>query len=141
MAGRRKPQVDGPTASKSPANCTVMESKEDLWHTLIKFETLEHWRQDNHYIVNSYRKTANSYRRSYASVFQIHNETVNIWSHLLPAVLSLPIASGLYYTLGPRYDRAFRSDVVAMGCFFLGALLCLGMSATWVVVALQSRRY
>lgn len=111
----------------------MSDSQKDAWHTLINFEALEHWRQDSHYIVGSYRKTANSYRKSYASIFKIHNETVNIWSHLIPALLSMPIALGFYYHLQSRYERASKGDVVAIGCFFLGALCCLGMSATFVV--------
>ena len=117
-----------------------MDNTEDLWYTLINFENLEHWRQDNHWIRGSYRKTANSYVRSFASIFQFHNETINIWSHMLPAVLSLPIAAGLYSILERRYDKASKSDVLAFGCFFVGALLCLGMSATYHTISNHSPR-
>ena len=110
----------------------VMADHEDLWHTLIKWDELEHWRQDNQWIQGSYRKTANSYMRSFASIFQIHNETVNIWSHMIPAILSLPVAYMLHSALGPRYERASKSDVIAFGFFFAGSALCMGMSAMYV---------
>lgn len=110
----------------------VMTDHEDLWHTLITWEDLEHWRQDNHWIRGSYRKTANSYLRSFASIFQIHNETVNIWSHMIPAILSLPVAYALHSALGSRYERASKSDVIAFGFFFAGSSLCMGMSAMYV---------
>src|ERR1700753_3343086 len=83
-----------------------MPNADDPWHTLITWDDLEHWRQDNHWIHGSYRKTANSYFRSYASIFQIHNETVNIWSHMIPALLSIPVAYLFYFTLESRYERA-----------------------------------
>jgi adiponectin receptor len=101
------------------------------WWSLIRWPDLEHWMQDNHHIHSHYRRASYSYARSFASIFQVHNETVNIWTHLVPAVISLPTGWMLYNSLKPRYDKADTGDVLAMSCFFLGAALCLGMSATF----------
>lgn len=87
--------------------------------------------QDNHYIHSSYRRASYSYTRSFASILHLHNESINIWTHLIPGVLALPLGFYLYSTLKPRYDRASAADVLAMSCFFIGAALCLGMSATY----------
>ena len=103
----------------------------DSWWTLIHWDDLDHWQQDNKHIQSYYRRASYNYRRSFASIFYLHNETVNIWSHLIPAVLSLPAATTLYLILKPRYDRATSADVLAMSCFFIGATVCLGMSATY----------
>ena len=117
-----------------------MSDQKDRWHTLIRWDELEHWRQDNQWIQDSYRKTANSYRRSFASIFQIHNETVNIWSHMIPAILSLPVAYIMYSAVESRYERASKSDVIAFGFFFAGSALCMGISATYVFVAHMARQ-
>jgi adiponectin receptor len=103
----------------------------DSWWTLVGWDNLEHWMQDNHHIQSNYRRASYSYARSFASIFHVHNETVNIWTHLLPAMLSLPSAAVLYNTLKPRYEKATSADVAAMSFFFLGTLLCLGMSAIY----------
>jgi adiponectin receptor len=133
MATQRAGMNEQSTTSTSPQACpTVKTDHEDLWHTLIVWDDLEHWRQDNQWIRGSYRKTANSYLRSFASIFQIHNETVNIWSHMVPAILSLPMAYFLHSALGSRYERASKSDIVAFGFFFAGSALCMGMSAMYV---------
>lgn len=134
MARRRRGKdIDSTTSSIPQSQTNMISNKEDLWHTLIGWNDLEHWRQDNHLIHGSYRKTANSYLRSFASIFQVHNETVNIWSHMIPAILSFPVAYILHSTLESRYERASKSDVVAFSFFFAGSALCMGMSATYVV--------
>jgi adiponectin receptor len=115
-----------------------VKSQADSWSSLIHWDDVPHWMQDNAYIHTSYRKASNSYTRSFASILHIHNETVNIWSHLVPAVLSFPIGYVLYSTLNPRYERASSGDVIAFSCFFTGAALCLGMSAIYHTVSNHS---
>ena len=104
---------------------------------LLLWDELPEWRRDNAFIRGGYRATSNSYRRSLASVAYLHNESVNIWSHLLGAVgfggiggAGLFLGSSSVVVL-PRYGSASGSDVLVFSCFFAGALLCLGMSATF----------
>ena len=107
-------------------------------HSLVGWEDLPHWQQDNHYIIQHYRQASNSYLRSFGSLTYFHNETVNIYTHLVPALLSLPSAALLYKLLQPRYELTGSEDVVAFGCFFIGAALCLGMSATYHTISNHS---
>ncbi|KAK5194018.1 hypothetical protein LTR72_005578 [Exophiala xenobiotica] len=110
----------------------------NLWYTLVHWNDLPHWRQDNVYIHSSYRQASYSYCRSLQSIFHWHNESVNIWSHLVPGTLALPLGAILYKILEPRYERATVGDVFAMSCFFVGAASCLGMSATFHAVSNHS---
>ncbi|OJD39759.1 uncharacterized protein BKCO1_2000174 [Diplodia corticola] len=96
-----------------------------LWHEIHP------WQQDNHYIHSGYRPASNSYRKSATSLFYLHNETVNVYTHLLGAVAAVSGAAALYAALRPRYDTATHEDVAMFGCFFLGATVCLGMSAAF----------
>jgi adiponectin receptor len=114
------------------------KSQTDSWSSLTHWNDVPHWMQDNAYIHTSYRKASNSYTRSFASILHIHNETVNIWTHLVPAFLSFPIGYAMYSTLKSRYERATSGDVLAFSCFFAGAALCLGMSATYHTVSNHS---
>lgn len=98
---------------------------------LVFWDDLPDWRRDNHFIRTGYRADSNSYRASLASVFAVHNETVNIWTHLLGALVFPAAGLGLYGLVAPRYGSASRADVLVFGCFFAGAALCLGMSATY----------
>ena len=103
-----------------------------LWNDLPK------WMQDNHYIHTGYRAPSNSYTTSARSIGHIHNETVNIWTHLLGALLAVTTAAFLYISIRPRYEMATREDVLVFSCFFGGAVVCLGMSATYHTISNHS---
>jgi adiponectin receptor len=104
----------------------------------VLWNELPAWQQDNHYIISGYRPATNSYNKSFASVGYIHNETVNIWSHMIGALLALVGSAAVYRTLGPRYESATREDVLVFSCYFLGAVACLGMSATYHTISNHS---
>lgn len=105
----------------------------------VLWDDLPSWQQDNHYIHSGYRPASGSFQKSFASLGFIHNETVNIYSHLLGAIL-FSIAGGLLYTfIKPRYESATLSDIRAFSCFFLGAAFCLGMSGTYHTISNHSR--
>ena len=98
---------------------------------LLSWNHLPDWQRDNAYILRYYRPTSHSYYRSFQSLFYLHNESVNIHSHLLGAFLFLCMSFSIY---------AFRAypvsvaDMIVFGCFFLGAITCLGMSATYHLI-------
>ncbi len=98
---------------------------------LLLWDELPHWRRDNAYIHGGYRETSNSYWRSFASLSYLHNESVNIWTHLLGAIGFTAGGVFLHAVIGTRYESASTSDVLVFSCFFAGAFLCLGMSATY----------
>ena len=117
---------------------------------LQRYDDLPHWRQDNHYILGFYRSISNSYAISLASVLRLHNESVNIWTHLFGAagfaLIWLGFASShspLFSTLPSivRMPPSFTSaDAMAFGCFFGGAVICLGISATYHTISNHSPR-
>ncbi|KAK4130090.1 HlyIII-domain-containing protein [Trichocladium antarcticum] len=98
---------------------------------LLLWDDLPAWRRDNAYIVRGYRHTSNSVRGSLRSLTYLHNESVNIWSHLLGAVVFSLGGGALHALVAPRYASASRADVLVFACFFAGACCCLGMSATY----------
>lgn len=110
----------------------IKESLTCLWNDLPA------WQQDNHYILSGYRPASNSYFKSFASLSYLHNESVNIYTHLVGAAAALLSAAFLYTTLAPRYDTATSEDVVVFSCFFAGAVACLGMSATYHTISNHS---
>ncbi|KAH6856865.1 hemolysin-III related-domain-containing protein [Chaetomium sp. MPI-CAGE-AT-0009] len=94
------------------------------------------WRRDNPSILHGYRHTSHSLLLSLRSLGYLHNESVNIWTHLLGAAAAACAAGAGGYAylgqlLGPRYVTASAADVVVWACFLGGAVCCLGMSATY----------
>ncbi|OTB08716.1 hypothetical protein M426DRAFT_51747 [Hypoxylon sp. CI-4A] len=124
------------SSSSASVSSTLANTARDVEHRiasalLMAWDDLPTWRRDNHYIETGYRPDSNSYRRSLASLFYVHNESVNIWTHLLGALFFPTIGAWLYHVIAPRYASANSSDVLVFACFFAGAVSCLGMSATF----------
>ena len=61
-----------------------LEKEFDL--TLGTFEEAEKFMQDNKYIREGYILNCNTFKRTLRSLLMIHNETVNVWSHLVGAI-------------------------------------------------------
>ncbi|KAF1812790.1 HlyIII-domain-containing protein [Eremomyces bilateralis CBS 781.70] len=119
-------------------NAASDEAKQLKERLTVLWNDLEHWQQDNHYIRSGYRPASNSVRKSARSLAYIHNETVNIYSHLLGSIAAIVGSAFLYRELAARYETASREDVFVFGCFFLGAAMCLTLSAWFHTVANHS---
>ncbi|KAH8662978.1 hemolysin-III related-domain-containing protein [Tricladium varicosporioides] len=104
----------------------------------VLWDDLPSWQQDNHYIHSGYRPASGSFKKSFRSLGYLHNESVNIYSHLIGALIFSTIGLILYTVIAPRYESAAVSDIIVFGCFFLGAALCLGMSATYHAISNHS---
>lgn len=105
-----------------------------VWHEL------EHWQQDNHYIHSGYRPASNSILKSARSLTYVHNETVNIYSHLIGSVTAITGSMVLFRELAARYDTASREDLLVFGCFFFGAAVCLSLSAWFHTMSNHSQK-
>lgn len=144
--GRSANTADGPrrrqqhqrtsSSSSSAADAivhTVKAFEQKAEHTLLHlWDDLPAWRRDNAFIRSGYRPIRCSYAHSLRSLFYLHNESVNIWTHLLGAIVAVGISLWcLYGVVRERYAFASSADVCAFACFFGGAVVCLGMSATF----------
>src|SRR4051794_31880729 len=110
----RRPSVSDTVTAAASATASALTV---LW------DELPHWRRDNHFIVRGYRPTSNSYWRSFLSLGYLHNEFVNIWTHLLGAVAFTLGGLFLRNVVAPRYESASDADVLVFACFFGGAFL------------------
>jgi adiponectin receptor len=120
---------------KSSAEKTTEETAKALtvlWHQLPT------WQQDNHYIHSGYRPASNSYSLSIKSLGYLHNESVNVYSHLIGALLSLVSFLALFNIFSSRYALATSDDILVISCYFLGAIACLGMSTTYHLISNHS---
>ncbi|OIW23831.1 mPR-like GPCR protein [Coniochaeta ligniaria NRRL 30616] len=98
---------------------------------LVTYDEIPAWYQDNDYILEGYRPVSGSASLSFASWLYIHNETVNIYTHLLPAVAFL---LGVWYVvdyLHSNYADVTAVDELIFVFFLLTATACLGLSTTY----------
>ena len=126
---------------------TVTSSETHHSHLqLLDFEELPHWQQDNHYILTHYRPASYSFARSLKSLFYLHNECVNIHTHLIGTVIFIFLF--LYYCPPPPQTSWKAEDILpfsqadstALSFFYFGAILCLLISASFHMISNHSPR-
>jgi len=98
---------------------------------LLPYDDIPVWYQDNAYIRHGYRPVSNSTRASFASWLYLHNETINIYSHLLPGMLFLAGEGVMCSYTHALYPNATAVDHFVFAFFLLTAVICLGFSATY----------
>ncbi|KAJ9134084.1 ADIPOR-like receptor IZH2 [Pleurostoma richardsiae] len=133
---RRRASSSAAAAAAGAVLDTAKQVESSVERALLwAWDELPHWRRDNAFILSGYRPTSNSFRASAGSLLYLHNESVNIWSHLLgsfaAALCAVAACLLVRWELAPRWAGASSGDVVAFACFFGGAVACLGMSATY----------
>jgi adiponectin receptor len=99
----------------------VMEMSWKVTH----FGSLPQWLQDNDYIVKGYRPPLPSFCACFKSIFRIHTETGNIWTHGLGCIAFIALAT--YYLTRPSIEIQLQEKIV-FACFFGSAIICLGLS-------------
>lgn len=93
------PSEGSPTGSASPTSPPMTPRKtrqKRVAYALLSWDDLPAWRRDNVYVQTGYRPTSHSYIASFASVLAIHNESVNIWTHLGGAIVAALLGLTLY---------------------------------------------
>lgn len=117
------------TAEEAAAAATIRPPPRGPF--LLNWQEIHPWQQDNHYILTSYRPSTGSYTACLQSLFYLHNQSVNIHSHLFGCFLFTFI--GLFVLLFES-KNVHLADVLVFSCFFVGAVSCLGISATYHLI-------
>lgn len=100
---------------------------------LLSFDEMPEWfrRESNQWILRGYRPISGSAHASFSSWSYIHNESVNIYSHLIPAVFFLLGEWHIQQYLVSKYSGVTGADFIAFSIFMLTAVTCLSLSATY----------
>ncbi|KAH8883156.1 mPR-typeG-protein-coupled receptor [Thozetella sp. PMI_491] len=98
---------------------------------LISFEELPEWHQDNEYIRHGYRPISGSARVSFGSWKYLHNESMNIWTHLIPLVVFLLGEWYIVQFLTSRYPGITGTSIFIFVFYILTASACLGFSVMY----------
>ncbi|CAG8665824.1 1969_t:CDS:2, partial [Paraglomus occultum] len=84
---------------------------------LLSFDELPKEWQENPYIRSGYRFLTTK-RACLQSIFYLHNETCNIWTHLIGFIFFLCLG---IYTVNTHLKEASAFDKVVFGAFFIAA--------------------
>ncbi|XP_070192106.1 adiponectin receptor protein-like [Littorina saxatilis] len=104
---------------------------------VVHHHTLPDWLKDNDFLLRGHRTPTNSFIACFKSIFRIHTETGNIWTHLLGMIAFLGIA--VYFLTRPTVEVQWQEKAV-FSAFFMGAILCLGFSWIFHTVYCHSER-
>ena len=98
-------------------------------HGLIRYEDLPHpWRVNPH-ITRGYR-FSESKVDCVRSIFDVSNETVNIWTHVIGLFVVLAIAFH-FYPSSVNFSQSSGTDILFAAMFFFAACKCLICSVMW----------
>ncbi|KAF8866411.1 putative membrane protein [Acephala macrosclerotiorum] len=139
---------------KSSEPATSSEKKEHTWMrlgekqsgvdqrvALKSWDELEIWQQDdNHLIETGYRSACGSLYDCFSSWGYVHNESVNIYSHLIGAAIFLLLPVYFYRNeIPPRYTIATTADIMVFITYFMGVAICFCLSATYHTLLSHSK--
>jgi adiponectin receptor len=105
---------------------------------LQEWKDLAGWRQDNEYITSGYRTPSGSFQKCLGSLKHIHNETVNVYSHLLGGFLFLGLFFYVLWKISRQYTTIRRVDYIVFMAFFVGIITCFFLSALFHTIANHS---
>jgi len=98
---------------------------------LLDFNDVPPWQQDNKYILGGYRPLSNSYSKSLRSLLYLHNQTVNIYTHLLSFCFFVLLAYAIRDSLYGRYNTATHEDAMVFAAYFAGVFACFSLSSAY----------
>ncbi|KAI0792384.1 HlyIII-domain-containing protein [Abortiporus biennis] len=105
----------------------------------LSWTEIPEWQKDNEFILTGYRRVQNSFRGCAASVYgYLHNETVNIHSHLFGAVLFAWLLATFRQVYFVHYDQTTWVDTAVFVIFLSAAMTCLFLSAFYHTCTVHS---
>ncbi|XP_001357860.3 adiponectin receptor protein isoform X2 [Drosophila pseudoobscura] len=138
-------EYDDELGEEDDAGCPLPSTPEDtqlieaeVWEASWKvchYKNLPKWLQDNDFLHRGHRPPLPSFRACFKSIFRIHTETGNIWTHLLGFIAFLGVA--VYFITRPSVEIQTQEKIV-FGAFFIGAIVCLGFSFTFHTLSCHS---
>ena len=106
---------------------------------LLSIDQIPEWYAENPFIRTGYRPVSGSWAACLGSWLQVHNQTANIATHLLPAVLAVGGNAGLRLLFAASYPGAGAADRAVFHVYLTACALCFGLSAAYHTLLCHSR--
>ncbi|CAH8501254.1 unnamed protein product [Heterobilharzia americana] len=103
---------------------------------VVHHHSLPAWLRDNDFILHYHRPQLNTFRACFNSIFRIHTETGNIWTHLLGCGSFFIIA---IFSLIQSEALIQWQEKLVFSAFFFGAVVCLGFSCLFHTLSCHSK--
>ena len=128
------------TSNKATGNKTkatkhkVIKSMTQRYLKTYHFDDVPKYLQDNNFIKSGYRAFY-SYAENWHSILAIHNETGNIWTHLLGVFIMVYLMIESWYSF---HEKADFHDFVIFTLYFIASIACLLFSSLCHIHACHS---
>ncbi|KAI0376674.1 hemolysin-III channel protein-like protein Izh2 [Hypomontagnella monticulosa] len=111
----------------------VLEQQNVKLIRLLEYENVSAWTQSgSEHIRTGYRPEVPSLWSCLHSWSYIHNETVNIFTHLVGALVFFVLPLYIFKTeIPPRYKIATTADILVCSTYFLGVAICFTFSTIY----------
>ena len=109
-------------------------------YLLLRWNDLLSWQKDNEFILTGYRPVSGSFRKSLTSLQHVHNEIVNIYSHLFGAILFAILPIYVSIRVRNQHSAIQIGDVIGFATFFFGVVLCFSLSASFHIMSNHSEK-
>lgn len=116
-----------PQSTTSAAIETIHDTS-ILAQRILSFENLPKWMQIDPHIKSGYRSESNNFYQYFQSLFYIHNEFVNTWSHLLPVFFFLALLLAIDNCILHRTIKVFWINNFVIQLYIAGTAACLFLS-------------
>ncbi|CAM1506544.1 Fc.00g061850.m01.CDS01 [Cosmosporella sp. VM-42] len=98
---------------------------------LLSIQEIPEWYGENPYIHSGYRAVSSAIRPCFESWLYLHNQTVNIFTHLVPGIIALLLNLAFLLVFAQWYPDATVADRAVFHVYLTACSLCFGASATY----------
>ncbi|KAK3943813.1 mPR-like GPCR protein [Diplogelasinospora grovesii] len=120
---------------------TRLIDQDDNSEVLLSNKEVPFWYSQT-FIHTGYRPITNSVKFCFQSLTYLHNETVNIYSHLIPGVAALVLLLGVfssYFTA--NFPNATRHDRLVFEIYLATSIACFTVSSLYHTLLCHSKYY
>lgn len=95
---------------------------------LYTWDEIPDWQKDNEHILSGYVGETKSAWACFKSLFYLHNESVNIYTHLMPGFAFFTVLFFNKFAI-TKFETTSLIDYFMIDLFFIGAFTCLTLSS------------
>ena len=130
MSGAELKKRQAPKINMSTTNDPTNQSKARA--QTVTWQEVSEWQFDNKNILGGYRREKADYLEIFTSLTFLHNDTCNVYTHLVGALLLPFVATAfLRYLAEPQFLNVSSMDYAMFGIYFWCAEICLVLSTLY----------
>ncbi|QRD86233.1 hemolysin-III related-domain-containing protein [Aspergillus flavus] len=120
-----------PSPPKATENFHAANTEPPQKKQVFHASEIPEWMQWDPYIQHGYRTQLNSFKQCFLSLFYMHNESVNTWSHIVLEISFLILLLAIDYWIAQLPFKVPFSDMLAIQSYVAGTAGCLVFSAAF----------